>query len=225
MKLFKYVGDRPNPDLKSILTGLPANDELHKGKQIQTFREVFRTQVGNVIRLSSGVFRKSPYEFISPQFNAFDHLADYIEQNKYDLLGVEFDTDNIDEFVVRVSVGIPTLPMYNKRLFTILAPLPPGTKGRVNVSFYIGVSREFAGLLKHNELVEKALESFVAAEEHKDPAFDPQRVIPGVLKGLRLERRYLYKVVNQSLDDRLFFQSPEGDIYRVAIDGYSAVTP
>lgn len=226
MKLFKFVGNRPDPTLLSIWSGKPENDEVHKRKQIHTLRQVYHDQIGRTLRSTNSFFlRCNRYDSIAPQFNALDRLLEYADQCKYVVTEVTPCENQRGEFLLRVLLSIPVLPMYNRELFKVLEPFPEGTKGYVNVAFYVGLCNEFTSLLSQNHLLGTALAACTDRELINDPAYNVERVIPGILKGLRLDRRYLYVVKDRRIDDRHFYQSAEGYLYRINIEGYTAHTP
>lgn len=231
---FRYVGNKPNPDRRLISTGEPVPMEVFRAGELSAFRAVFRDAVGATVRESKGLFQRSLYTDLPPQQNTFDRLEECIGYQKYEIVQVTREEHRKNEFIARVEVQVPTIDGFNDQPFK--TALPEGSKAQALVSFYLGVCNEFTTIMKQNELVEKALQECVNAvaalhleedELEKERArrtsalFNPEKVIPELIKSMRLERRYSYVLENGKWPNRHFFQSPEGHIYRIEVDGYS----
>ncbi|BAW19010.1 hypothetical protein [Ralstonia phage RP12] len=248
LEQFRYVGRNPRHGKLMALHAVPASPEETYQNQISNFSKVFRDQVTTTLRSQGGLFLRSRsiYYDLPPQHGAFDRLMEIVENSNYDVASVTRSSVERGEFLCRVQVRIPTMPQFNERLFK--EGIPPDHKGFVLVSFVTGVCREFTRLMKKNQLVEDALESLnklrpgdlaeLKAEEdsgtldnlcakvtgitavEKDESFDPENAIPGVLKHMRAEQRYSIMGGVANLGTNRFYQTPEGFIYHVEIDGY-----
>lgn len=226
MEQFRYVGNE-GPQL--TVFGIPPKSvEERQHTQISIFSRVFRQEVTAVmlaqptrlvphLRLRTQVPAPGPYARLSSQHGAFDRLIEVIEHNHYHLVDVTRASEGRDEFLCRVRVRIPTLPQFDPVLFT---NMPDGHKGYMLASFYVGVCQDFTQLLKDTALAETLDQAIQVA----DPAsttlaetFDPEKVIPGILRSLRATRRYPYA----PRDPVRYYQTAEGFFYRVEIEGYA----
>lgn len=221
-KKFKYVGNTPNPTLRSVF-GEFINKEQFGEKERMTFRALFRDQVNDTVLKSVGVFTNGMYQDMRPQHGAWEELEDSINRFKYSLLDITRASNEKNEFLCRVRIRVPTIDGFNHQPFA--QPLPDSVKSHAIVSFYFGVCREFTTLIKKNKLVEEALEEFLKAEKNElSEIFDPDKVLPDVIRSLRLERLYNYVLEEGKLQPRHFYQAASGSIYRIEIEGYEALT-
>lgn len=240
MDNLKYVGKRLSSGLQT-LSGKPVDHEAFRDFEVRTFKELFRNQIGDVIRKSSGIFRDGIYKDLPPQFDAFERLLSALEQKKHKRLEVTGATCNREEFLARVQVLIPISVPINEILSA--TSIAPDSDSYALVSFYTGLCKEFTELTKENELLDKALREFdspgflaawnkkqtadgklinppVRESEFEDKAFDPDHVIPDIINQMRLERLYSYIVGDGKYLMRRFYRMPEGCIFRIEIDGY-----
>lgn len=221
-RAFQFYGKQPDLDQKQIRNDDPVNLTEYRNNELRSFTEVFRREVMQTVRHSGGLFTSGSYCDLSPQFEAFDRLKEILKNAKFELHSIELASAQKDEALYRVQVRIPVISMYYSKLFK--EPIPPGAAGHVLVSFYTGVCHEFISLKKPDELMDllkKATNSADGTPE-PDPAFDPQNVIPSFLTANRLEVRHNYLNSKERFGHNRFYQSPEGFIYRIEIDGYSA---
>ncbi len=221
MELFKYVGGRPK--LGVTLKGVPpvSPAEFHQ-QQVKTFERVYREQIGQAIRRSGGLFKRSHYKDLPSQHKAFDRLLEFIEAHRYQLLEVVKVPHASDEFHCQAKILIPTEPIYDEQLFA--GGVPNGHRGFVIVSFFFGLLEEHTRLIR-NTLETPDFDAYTQLKEFQDKSFDPEVVIPGVLKNLRADRRYLVTGLLKPLVYDNYYQTPEGIIYRVEIDGYATQAP
>lgn len=227
---FKYFGKQADPDRKFIFSGQAMSQVEFAATELTVFRSVYTEQVTKAIRESGRLFSDSMYCNLSSQLGAFARLEETLTSSKFELVEITASSHEKEEAVFRVQTRIPVLASYYKQLFT--EPMPAGAKGYVLVSFYVGLAKEFLRLSKKDELIELLEQAIRSAKNEpitpvNDPAFDPDRVIPNLLKGMRLDRRYDYMALQDGdwVSPKRFYQSPEGFIYHVEIDGYSALAP
>lgn len=198
MNIFKYFGDKPNPELKQVMTGLPVGEDVYDKNNLNIFLSVFRSQVATVIRSTRGFLSDSIYEPMSSQHGAFERLVELIDQKQYRLVSITNASFAKDEFLINAEVHIPQ---------------PHGVN--VLVNFKLGLCRDFVNLSKE----ESGLAEPVVI--HRPSFFIHEQDIPDVLKYLRLERRYCYGSDEQ---ERIFYQSPEGYFYEIDIKGRSVLS-
>lgn len=237
MEKFKYVGRSKKHGQVTPIHAVPISLEVQHQSQINTFSKVFRDQVTNTLLGQGSWTQPSIYTDLTPQHGSFDRLMEVIKHQGYAVLSVTRNSVERGEFLCRVQVRIPIKPIDNDLLFK--DGVPWGHAGYVLVNFDIGVCREFTRLMKKNELVDAALEVLqkfnasdlakvkVPADEiisasapEKDDHFDPEVAIFDTLNHMRAELRYtiLHGIENHGTSR--FYQTPEGYIYRVEIDGY-----
>ncbi len=198
MDVFKYFGNKPNPELKRVSTGLPIDPVDYDKTNLNLFFSVFRTQVGGVVRSTKGLFTNGIYETLTPQHGAFERLMELIDQKEYKLASVTNASHAKDEFLINAEVHIPR---------------PRG--GNILVNFKLGLCKDFVNLLKEQTSTPPDISRF-------PKPFSNEKEIPEVLKGLRLEPRYNYG--KQDLR-RFFYQSPEGYFYEIEIKSRTTVQP
>jgi hypothetical protein len=221
---FKYFGKSPDPDRKKIFSGEPINLQEFRNNEMAAFTQVYRSEVSNTVRRSRGMFRNGIYCSLSPQQGAFDHLRDMLKNSRYELISITRASSKKDVALFRVQVQAPVEPAYFKDVFHEKL-VQPGMSGNVTISFYIGVCPEFVSLQKPDELND-ALRAAIHATKKMpapDPAFLPENVLPVFLKANRLETRHNYLHSSERFGNNKYYQSPEGYIYRIEIDGYSAL--
>lgn len=221
---YQFYGKSPDPDLKKMRTEEPINLAEYRQNELRSFGDVFRKEVRDTVRNSRKWFSDGIYQNLSPQFEAFDHLKEMFKNAKFELQSIMRASDKKDEALYRVQVRVPVLSVFYNKLFK--EPTPPGTTGHVLISFHTGVCREFVSLGKREELIDLLKKATRSAKGDKepDPAFDPINIIPAFLQHNRLEARYNYLKSEERFGYTCLFQSPEGFIYKIEIDGYSALT-
>jgi hypothetical protein len=239
MEQLRYVGKQINPALKSPDSS-PIDLKAFHDSELKTFAKLFREHVIEIVRRTGGVFRSSVYKHITPQFNAFECLFDGLTYLKGDSIIVTNVSDSDEEFLVRVQSRIP---VSNKGSVLFTKPVEVYSNSYALVSFYIGLCKDFTMLSKEDELTKFSMNEFdfpefltpagiIATEAKKtgakenvidDAAFDPDVAIPEVIELLRLERRYCYAGGLKNMTRR-FYQSMEGFLVRIEIDGYNQNT-
>jgi hypothetical protein len=226
----KYVGNAVDPDRKKVLNDEPVSQKEFSDHELSTFRCVFSNEVSLAIRQSVPLFRAGPYCNLSAQQGAFCRLEEMLKASKFEIVNVTRSSYTKDEAMFRVQVRVPVLQAYYKDLFK--QELKPGTKGYALVSFYVGVCKEQIKLLKKNVFLAALDEEVrrVMGEEPDriaDPAFDPERIFPGFLKNMRLERRFHYLPLTPDqgvVSNKRYYQSREGFYYLIEVDGFAALT-
>lgn len=223
MEQFRYVG-REIPPGKITLFNTPGRslEERHE-TEVKVFSRLFREQVTATLRGAGGIFRRSVYIDLSAQHGAFDRLMEIVTGHDYDLLTVTRASYERDEFTCKARVQIPVQPQFYDELFT--QGVPAGHKGYVVVALTLGVCKDFTLLMKQNEFMEAALKDIAAnVSEVADP-FNPERVIPGLLKQMRAERRFPYIAIGEEAKFERYYQTAEGFIYKIEIEGYATKAP
>jgi hypothetical protein len=209
--------------------GEPLSQKEYRKNELSAFRCLFSEEVSKTIRQSAKLFKDGIYCNLSAQQGAFNRLEEVLKASKFEIVSVTRSSFEKDEAMFQVMVRIPVMQTFYKELFK--QELAEGTKGYVMVSFYMGVCKEFVRLEKKNEmldLLDKAIRKARHGDEPTpvtDPAFDPLLVIPSLLKNMRLDRRYRYMLFGDqgTVSPKRYYQSPEGFIYQIEIDGYSAM--
>lgn len=226
---FKYFGNKRNPDLLPIFPDHQVSKEDQIRAELSNFRAVFRDQVSKVIKGSGGLFRASIYENLPAQQAAFERLEECLSASNFPIASImREESDNKEDVFFRVQTTIPVLPQNIPKIFT--DKIPGNVKGVVFVSFILGVGKEFTELTKKNILMEKLdkelrdIQEGIEPSPAADPAFDPEVVIPVFLKNARLNRLYRYFETEHGgkICAKRYYQSPEGYLYRIEIDGYAA---
>lgn len=241
MDTLKYVGKNLSPTLQS-LSGKPVDIDKFRIFEINTFKELFRNQLTAITRHCGGLFQDSIYKTIPSQFGAFDSLLLALNQEKCERLEITSALHNREEFLARVQVRIPVFINADNKLF---ATTHSADNIYALVSFYIGLCTEFTLISKENKLLENAIheidtsgllgircknnnvnneivETVVKENKSSDNAFDPNLVIPEIIKYMRLKPGYKYITGNEKTQLQQFYYSPEGYIFRIEIDGYIA---
>lgn len=231
---FRYVGNRPNPDLLQIATKEPISAETFRQNELTTFRMLYRNEVAAAVRSSKGLFFRSKYCQLPPQHNAFERLETAAENQGFELMEIARASNARNEFLTRVQMLVPTIAGFNDQPF---AQTPAeGMAAKVHVSFYVGLCDEFTWLIPDSELATRTVDAIVkavkagtpAAEEEPkepDPLFNPALVMPKLVESMRLQRMHLYMPEDGIIKTKHFFQTPEGHIFRVEVDGYTAAVP
>lgn len=225
-RAFKYYGKDPDPNRKWIFSGQPINMAEYRMSELINFRTVFRNEVSSTVRKSVSLFRPSIYENFPPQQSAFDRLEELFKNAKFEILNITRTSFEKNEAVYRVQARIPVMRCYYDRVFAN-KEMPEGTKGYMLVSFYIGVSREFLMLQKPNELIDQLHKATRKAKDLPEPdeAFDPEKALGGFIAAGRMEPRYNYLASTETFGRKRYYQTPEGFLYLIEIDGYAALTP
>jgi hypothetical protein len=221
---FQFYGKQPDLDQKQIRNDEPINLVEYRNNELRSFTEVFRREVMQTVRHSGGLFSHSSYCDLNPQFEAFDRLKEMLKNAKWEIHSIEQASFKKDEALYRVQVRISVMSSYYSKLFK--EPLPPGSNGYVLISFYTGVCREFTSLHKPcdlNDMMGRAARASKGLAE-QDPAFDPQNIIPVFLDANRFIVRHNYLDSAERYGHTRYYQTPEGFIYRIEVDGYSAFT-
>jgi hypothetical protein len=223
---FKFYGKSPDPDRRKIFSGEPINLKEFRHSELTTFAQAYRNEISNTVRRARKWFSNGIYCTITPQQGAFDHLQDMLKNSRYELTSITRASYDKDVALFRVQVQTTVEPAMFKHIFHEKL-IHPDMIGKVSISFYIGVCPEFVSLQKPDELNDTLRAAIDAAKQTPtpDPAFQPENVLPVFLKDNRLEARHNYLYGNSSFASKKFYQSPEGYIYRIEIDGYSALEP
>lgn len=218
MERFRYVGGKVKERI--ALQGVRVQTPAERFEQeVQVFRRVYRDGVARAIMNDGGWFRRSKYTELASQHGAFDRLLEVIKHYDYTLVEVRPCAHCWrDEYLCEAVVRIPTLPQFNDQLFT--GGVPEGQRGYVLVGFTFGVTGKFTELFKATEGLEE-LEHYANLREFEDESFDPDRVISGVLKHMRAEKRYSYLGLVKPILNHTHYQTPEGFIYDIQIQGYA----
>ena len=219
---FRYYGRDVDPDRKLISTGEPITQEEKNENDLRSFRQVFRNTVRKAICRSGR--NSSIYSLLPPQEGAFEHLELFLSNAGYKLNAITpVNNDNEALFCARIGIELPVASI--KEAFS--QQLADGAKAMVFVGFYFGVCHNFATLVKKNDLIEKALEEARKASGYDEKTmelFDPEKIIPELLKSMRAERRYRYLApLTADVSKDAFYKTPEGFIYRIEVEGYAAV--
>lgn len=217
MEQFRYVGNH-SPNKLTPMGVKPRTAFERRQSEVDIFSRLFREQLFNLLKTQGSRKVRSQYAAMSSQHGAFDRLMEVIDHFHYELVDVVRVPQEADEFLCKVRVRIPTEPLYNKVLFT--NGVPEGHKGYMLVGFTIGVSKAFARLMKQNDIAEGALKDVVEPET-LDDHFNPDKVIPGVIAQMRGESRYLYEGFNEHARHERYYQTAEGFIYLVEVEGYA----
>lgn len=237
MEKFRYVGKSQSNGRLSVLHAVPISLEVKQQNQINTFSKVFRDQVTSTLCSQGSWAQPSIYADLQPQHGAFDRLMEIVKHHGYDVVSVTRNSVDRGEFVCCVQVRIPVKAAVNDLLFD--EGVPPGRSGYVLVNFDVGVCREFTRLMKKNELVDAALDILQkfnacdlakvevpaseiarATAQDKGDSFDPEIAILDTLNYMRAELRYTILHGIENYGSSRFYQTPEGYIYRVEVDGY-----
>lgn len=223
---FKYYGKSPDPDRKKIFSGEPINLQEFRHDELVSFAQAYRNEVSGTVRKARKWFRNGIYCTLSPQQGAFDHLQGMLKNSRFEISTITRATYDSDTALFRVQVQAPIEPTSFAHIFHEKT-LQPGMVGQVTISFYIGVCPEFVSLQKPDELMDllRAATKKAKDEPDPDPAFLPEKVLPIFLRDNRLDVRYSYVHSEERFGRKAFYQSPEGYIYRIEIDGYSALEP
>lgn len=224
--VFKYFGKTPDPDRKMIFSGAPIDLQEFRHGELTSFSQAYRNEVSNTVRRSRKLFRNGIYCTLTPQLGSFDHLRDMFKNAGYSLEAITRASFEKDEALFRVQVRVPVEPSLFGKVFHEKL-IQPESKGFVNVSFYVGVCPAFVSLQKPDELMDMLRQATKKAKDESDPdpAFDPETVLPVFIKHNRLEVRQSYLHSDDPFGNKKYYQSPEGYIYHIVVDGYSLVEP
>jgi hypothetical protein len=219
---FKYYGRGVDPDRKLISTGEPITQQEKNESDLRSFRQVFRSTVRKTIRSCDR--NASIYNQLPPQEGAFEHLELFLESAGYKLKSIGLVVNAIGSealFCARIAIELPS--SVTKEAFS--QPLAENTKTVVLVDFHFGVCHNFTTLVKKNDLIDKAMEEARKAsgrDEKTLELFDPEKIIPELLKSLRAERRYRYLApFTADVSKDAYYKTPEGFIYRIEVEGYA----
>lgn len=220
---FKYYGRDVDPDRKLISTGEPITQEEKNESDLRSFRLVFRNTVRKTIRNSDR--NTSIYSQLPPQEGAFEHLELFLGNAGYKLNSITLGSNNSHDALFCARIGIELPAASTKEAFS--QPLSDNAKAVVFVGFYFGACHNFATLVKKNDLIDKAMEEARKASGHDEKTlelFDPEKIVPELLKSMRAERRYRYLApFTADVSKDAFYKTPEGFIYRIEVEGYAAV--
>lgn len=223
---FKYYGKSPDPDRKKIFSGETVNLKEFRNSELTAFTLAYRNEVSSTVRRSRKLFVNGIYCTLSPQLAAFDHLQDMLKNSRYELVSITRATYEKDTALFRVQVRTQVEPGLLPHVFNEKF-IQPGATGQVTISFFLGVAPEFVSLRKPDELMDMLYAATQKAKDAPvpDPAFEPEKVLPVFLKDHRLEVRHNYLHGEETFANKKYYQSPEGYIYRIQIDGYSTLEP
>jgi hypothetical protein len=217
MEQFRYVGNHTSTKLTHL--GVKAKTAIERRQsEVDTFTRLYSDQLYKLLRTQGSRKQRSQYVAMSSQHGSFERLLEIIDHFHYEMVDVIPASCEADEFLCKVRVRIPTEPHYNAVLFS--QGIPEGHKGYILVGFTIGVGKDFARLMKQNDLAEAGLKDVVEPES-LDDHFNPDKVIPGVITQMRGEPRYLYEGFNERAKHARYYQTVEGFIYLVEIEGYA----
>lgn len=225
MEKFKYLGKTPNPSLR-YLTGKYVDPVEFSDAELKTFRDLFYNQVSELEGRGIGSFRNGDYKYLPSQAEAFNRLKEVLDQSNAIRFSATSASSEGDEFVARVQAWIPIRNEVDESLF--IKTLEEDSGNFAQVSFYIGVCKEFASLAKSNEQYEKP----VTAPKPDYPMADlgapevirnfrnPDKVIPEIIDRLHLVCMQTTVMNDEEPANRCIYRSREGHILHIVIDGY-----